>query len=66
MKSKHQPQNMFKTGASLGFEHKKIKEIGSQKIMELMGSQVYWMKKGDTETLSQKRDDWRRSTFVIE
>ena len=57
---------MFKTGASLGYEYKKSKEIGSQKVMEMMGSQSHWMKKGNTESLRQKRDDWRRSTIVIE
>jgi hypothetical protein len=57
---------MFKTGAALGFEYQKSKEIGSQKMMEMIGSQAYWMKKGNTETLRQKRDDWRRSTIVIE
>lgn len=65
-KSKYESQNMFKTGASLGYEYQKSKEIGSQKMMEMMGSQSYWMKKGNTETLRQKRDDWRRSTIVIE
>ena len=66
VKSKYESQNIFKTGASLGYEYQKSKEIGSQKMMEMMGSQAYWMKKGNTESLRQKRDDWRRSTIVIE
>ncbi len=65
-KGKYESQNMFKTGASLGYEYQRCKEIGSQKMVEMMGSQAYWMKKGNTETLRQKRDDWRRSTIVIE